>query len=469
MPNIAPTPAGGSHGRAPGFARSRSGRMHFMATAAAALALALGGTDGAYAQQELSPLEQRIVASVEAEAVRSEALLARIVNINSGSQNRAGVRAVYDALAPELRSAGFQVRYADQPEATGRGGHLVATLRPAAGQARGKKLLLIGHLDTVFERDSPFQSFTRINDSIAAGPGIDDMKGGDVVIVQALKGLAAAGALAGTHITVIMTGDEESPAQPVTASRAELVAAGEEADVALGFEGAGRGSEGSTRVVIARRSASGWRLDVKAASAHSSGIFRGSAGAGAVYEIARILDRFYAEIRGEEGLTFNVGVILGGTDVAYDAIEARGTAFGKSNVIPPTAVATGDIRTLTDEQLQRTRERMRQIVRQGLPGTSAEITFTDSYPAMPRLEGSADLLRLYEGASLALGYGRVIPDDPLGRGAADISFVAPHVEAALDGLGIIGGGAHTVRETANLRSLTVQAKRAALLIHRLTR
>lgn len=425
---------------------------------------------GAAAQAPtLTPEEEAIAAYLDAHKGEAVDLLERIVNINSGSLNPEGVRAVYDALAPELRALGFEVTYAEQPAEMGRGGHLVATRRPADGTASGEKLLLIGHLDTVFEEDSPFQSFTRLNDSIAGGPGVADMKGGDVVIIQALEALGSVGALEDTHITVVMTGDEERPGDPLATARAALIEAGKDADVALGFEGGSRSRDGTVRAVVARRSSTGWRLDVSARPAHSSGIFAEGVGAGAIYEAARILDRFYAEIRGEENLTFNVGMILGGTEVTFDEGTAGGTAFGKTNVIPQTAIATGDIRTISAEQLERTRDRMRHIVEFGLPQTEAEISFSEGYPSMPPTEANYALLRKYSDASEALGKGPVLPFDPADRGAADISFVAPYIEAGIDGLGVYGSGSHTVNETVNLNSIPLQAKRAAVLIYRLTR
>lgn len=434
-----------------------------------ALVSVLSTAAAAQAPAALSPTEQRIASHVDAHAAGAVALLEQTVNINSGTLNPRGVRAVYDVLAPRLQRLGFEVRYAALPAEMNRGGHLVARLRPRDGRVRGKKLLLIGHLDTVFEESSPFQRFTRANDSTARGPGAADMKGGNVVIVQALEALAGAGALEGAHITVVMTGDEEAPGRPLEISRAALLEAGREADVALGFEGGSRDREGAARAVVARRSSSGWTLNVQARPAHSSGVFSGGVGAGAIYEAARILDRFYGELRGEPGATFNAGLILGGTEVAHDAGAARGTAFGKGNVVPERTVVTGDIRTLTDEQLQRTRERMRHIVARGLPHSRAEISFTDGYPSMPPTDQNYALLRQYSGVSEALGLGPVLAFDPAGRGAADISFVASLVEAGIDGLGVYGDHAHTVEETVDLRSLSTQAKRAAILIHQLTR
>ena len=427
-------------------------------TFAIVIAAVIAASPGA--AQELTREERRIVEAVAANQSEAVALLEQIVDINSGTLNPEGVRAVYDVLAPRFRALGFEVRYDTLPPEMNRGGHLIAT---RAGTS-GRKLLLIGHLDTVFEEDSPFQRFTRVNDTIAAGPGVEDMKGGDVVLWSALEALHEAGALEGTDITIVLTGDEEAPGRPLEWARRSLLEAGEHADIALGFEG---GTPGLG--VIARRSSSGWRIDVEATTAHSSGVFGEEAGAGAIYEAARILEDFYAEIRGEPYLTFNAATIVGGTEATWNAAEARGQAFGKTNVIPPVVVINGDIRTITDEQLDRTRERMRQIVARSLPRTSSRITFTDGYPSMPPTDANRVLLGLLSDVSEALGTGPVEPFDPGRRGAADISFVASVVEAGLDGLGPAGEGSHTVDETVSLPSIERAAQRAAVLMYRLTR
>lgn len=409
--------------------------------------------------QQLSPDEARIARAVTSNQPAAVELLGRTVDINSGTLNVEGQRRVYDVLAPHFQALGFEVRYV-QPAVEDRGGHLVAT----RSGSRGKRLLLIGHMDTVFEEDSPFQRFELMDDSIARGPGVGDMKGGNVVIWSALQALHAEGALDDVSITVILTGDEERPGDPLEEARRALVDAGVQADVALGFEG---GTPGLG--VVARRSSSAWRIDVTATTAHSSRVFRDDVGAGAIYEAGRILEDFYSEIRGEENLTFNAATLVAGTEASWDDETARGSAFGKTNVVPPTAVLTGDIRTLTNEQLNRTRDKMRAIVARSLPGTSSTVTFSEGYPSMPPTEGNYQLLAMLSEVSQALGTGPVEAFDPGQRGAADISFVADYVEAGLDGLGPDGDGSHTVEETVNLHSLERAAQRAALLIYRLTR
>jgi glutamate carboxypeptidase len=413
--------------------------------------------------QGLSAQERRIVQHVDAHADEAVAFLERIVNINSGTLNAEGVREVGRAFQAPLDSLGFDVRWITLPDSLRRAGHLFAYRQGT----RGRKVLLIGHLDTVFERDDPFQRFVR-DGRYASGPGVNDMKGGDVVILYALKALHAAGALEGTTITVAMTGDEEAPGRPLEIARRDLIQAGRDSDVALEFETGARDSA-VEYATVARRSSSGWTLTVRGRTAHSSGVFSEGTGSGAIYEAARILTAFHEELRGEQYLTFNPGVIVGGTDVRYDRGESRGTAFGKTNVVAQTAIVTGDIRTITDEQLQRTRERMRAIVARHLPQTQAEIEFSDGYPSMPPTEGNHALLTLLNAVNRDLGTPPMEALDPGRRGAADVSFVAPYVEGALAGLGANGSGAHGPNERIDLETLPLQVKRAALLIYRLTR
>ncbi len=409
--------------------------------------------------QILSSTERLIAAYVDAHTEDAVALLEQVVNINSGTMNFTGVQEVGQVFRQELDALGFATRWVDG-EPFERAGHLVAEHTGSEPH-----ILLIGHLDTVFEEDSPFQQFELLPDSAARGPGVIDMKGGGVVMVLALQALQAAGVLDELRVTVIMMGDEEESGDPLQLARSELMAAAEPADIAIGFED----GDGDPRTaVIARRGFTGWELRVSGRPAHSSLIFRGDIGAGAIYETARILNSFYELLAGEQYLTFNPGMIVGGTTVGFDAMQNRGTAFGKTNVIAESTVVAGDLRTLSPEQREDAKRRMRVIVRQHRPQTAAEITFEDTYPPMAPTDGNRRLLAMFDQASRDLGYGPVEPVDPGAAGAADISFTADHVEMALDGLGLMGDGGHTVNETADLRTLPMQAKRAAVLIYRLT-
>ena len=411
----------------------------------------------------LSAEEKRIVGYVDAHMEEAIALLQRLVDANSGTMNHAGVREVGAMLRKELDALEFETRWIDFLPETNRAGHLFAERTGS----RGKRLLLIGHLDTVFEPDHPFQHWTR-DGSTAHGPGVSDMKGGDVAIVFALRALQSVGALDDTTIRVAFTGDEERAGRPLSLVRGDLIAAAQNSDVALGFEGSVR-VDGTDYGTIARRSSSRWTLRVTGRQGHSSRIFSEEAGAGAIFETARILNGFYEEVRGETHLSFNPGLLLGGTEVTLDQAQSRGTAFGKNNVVAQTVVVTGGLRTISDAQLERAREKMRGVVARSLPGTSAEISFADGYPAMSPEPANYALFEVYNAVNRDLGHGPMEILDPGRRGAADISFAAPHVEAALAGVGAYGAHSHSPEETMDLDLYPLAIQRAAVLIYRLTR
>jgi glutamate carboxypeptidase len=414
------------------------------------------------AQAGLSPTERRILTAATAEVPAALTLIERTVNVNSGTLNVAGVRKVGEMYRPLLDSLGFTVRWAEVPASMKRAGHLVAERKGN----RGKRILIIGHLDTVFELSSDFQSFRR-DSTMAYGPGVSDMKGGNAVALHALRALAKARALDGAQITVFLTGDEELPGEPLAEARKALIAAARTSDIALEFEELIVDSAGDW-VTIARRSSTGWKLEVTGRGAHSSTIFGRETGAGAIYEAARILNAFYDEIRGEPGATFSPGLILGGTDVAFNEEEHQGSTAGKDNIVARRVVVSGDIRTVTNESLERVRERMRAVVARSLPTTSATITFRDGYPAMAPTDANRRLADLLNRINQDAGFPPMQLLDPVRRGAADISFVADYVDG-LAGLGAEGRDGHTEREAMKLESLPRQIGRAALLIHRLTR
>lgn len=422
---------------------------------------ALGCALPAHAQQ-LSPAEERIVAEVRAGSAQALALLERSVNINSGTMNHAGVRAVGKVFRDELDRLGFKTRWIDMPPAMQRAGHLVATRE--GGQ--GKRLLLLGHLDTVFEPDSPVQKWQR-NGERVSGQGVSDMKGGNVVVIQALRALHRTGALDNTTIAVMFTGDEEEAGDPKEISRRDMIALARRSDIALGFEGTVLDDNGQATATVGRRSSSGFELDVTARQGHSSGIFNQRSGFGAVYEAARILDGFRQQVI-EPDLTFNPGVILGGTQVSYDEAGSRGTAFGKTNVIANTVTVKGDLRYLDVAQRDRAHAKMRAIVAQSLPGTSASIRFHESYPPMAVTPGNLKVLEIYSQASADAGLGPIAAVPAGLRGAGDIQFVAPYVDS-LDGIGATGSGAHSPREDLELASIERAAIRTAILLYRLTR
>ena len=408
---------------------------------------------------DLTELENKIIAIAERDKESAIALLARTVNINSGTMNHLGVKAVGEVFAEEFQHLGLTTTWHDMSEVN-RAGHLFAE---TAGESGSRCLLLIGHLDTVFELDSPFQKFDRQGDH-ATGPGVNDMKGGDVVILYALKALKEVGVLDDLNLIVALIGDEEKSGSPKSISRYHLIEASKRCDIALGFEIA----TSLNAATVARRGSSGWRLDVTGKRAHSAGIFNDEVGSGAIFEAARILNQFHEQLTGEEYLTFNPGVILGGTDVDYDPSQNKGGTFGKTNVVSQSVVVHGGLRTISPAQEASARARMKAIAENNhLPKTSAQITFQDGYPSMPPTEGNMAVLANLSGVSVDLDQGEVVAFDPGKRGAADVSFVAGYVDV-IDGVGAEGNGAHTLDESIDLATLPLLIQRAAILIHRLS-
>lgn len=406
----------------------------------------------------LSKEEQRILTLVEKNSAESITFLEEVVNINSGTLNVKGVKEVGNCFSSAFTDIGFNTKWIDMPATMNRAGHLFASTEGT----KGKRLLLIGHLDTVFEEDSEFQKFEMVNDTVAKGPGANDMKGGNVVVLYALKALREAGMLDNAQITVAFTGDEESTGKPLTICRKDLIDAAKSSDIALGFET----STGFDNATVARRGSSNWNVTVTGKRAHSSGIFRESVGAGANFELARILNGFYNDVRGPELLSFNPGMMLGGTKMDLEAKQSKGSIFGKGNVVAQTAYVQGGLRFISEEQKEEARDKMRAIVANNLPQTSAIVEFEDSYPAMQPTPQNYALLEKLSQVSLDMGGPAVAAYDPGKRGAADTSFVAEYV-ACLDGLGTMGTGAHTPNETVYINTIEMLTKRTALLIYRL--
>ncbi|MGL6267124.1 MAG: M20/M25/M40 family metallo-hydrolase [Chitinophagaceae bacterium] len=409
--------------------------------------------------QKASDIEKKVIAYIEQHLPDAMNMLKESVNINSGTLNIAGVRKVGELYKKELEKAGFNCSWITMPDSLKRAGHLVAERKGK----KGKKLFLIGHLDTVFEPDMPFSPFTILNDSTATGQGVNDMKGGDVVVIMALQALNAFGLLDDTNITVYFTGDEERGGEPLSVSRGDFIERAKQSDIALGFEGA----TGTNIIATARRGGSSWLLEVEGIQAHSSGIFNEKVGYGSIYEAARIINEFRTSLSHEKYLTFNPGLIIGGSELSYTESKASGTVIGKDNIISPVTKVHGDLRFLTEEQKVEARKKMITIVANNLPGTKATIHFMDGIPSMAPTEGNNKILAVIDQVSKDMGMGPSVAGDPGSRGAGDISYVAAFLDC-VDGLGAMGKGAHAPGETIDLKHFPFLIKRSALLMYRLT-
>ena len=411
-----------------------------------------------FSAAQMSTIENKVAAYIDEHLPAAIALLKETTNINSGTLHVEGVKKVGAIFGKELEKAGFKTSWITLPDSLKRAGHLVAT---RSGN-KGKKIFIIGHLDTVFEPDMPANPFSMLNDSTATGQGVNDMKGGDVIVILALQALNHYGLLEGSDITVYFTGDEERAGHPVEVSRADFIERAKRCDVALGFEGA----TNKNIVATARRGASSWLLEVSSKQGHSSGIFSERSGYGAIYEAARILNEFRNTLSTEKYLTFNPGMIAGGAEVNYQENKASANVIGKDNIITPTAIVHGDLRFLTAEQKEKARESMRNIVSKNLNGTQSKITFFDGIPSMAPTAGNNKILSLINQISIDLGAGPTYAGDPGARGAGDISYVAAYLDS-IDGLGAMGDGAHAPGETIHLKTIPFLSKRAALLMNRL--
>lgn len=433
--------------------------MHFMKKIQA-LVIALLLLNKIFSQGGLSHTEKKIIDWVNNHRSAAEKLLEETVNINSGTFNIAGVKKTGAVFSRELEKAGLKTEWVSLPDSLKRAGHLVASRKGK----KGKKIFIIGHLDTVFEPDMPFSPYTKINDSTATGQGVNDMKGGNVIVVMALQALQELHLLDSASVIVYFTGDEEESGKPTSISRADFIERAKASDVALGFETA----QGMNTIAIGRRGFSSWKLTVTARTGHSAGVFGQGSGYGAIYEAARIINKFRENLGNEKYLTFNPGIIAGGSEMQYDPSQMKAVVSGKTNIISPLVVVEGDLRFLTEKQRETAREKMKTLVlSENLQGTKASISFTDGIPAMEPTKGNDALRLLTDKVSRDMGLGPANAGDPGSRGAGDISYIAKYVDC-IDGLGASGKGAHAVGETINLNDIPLLIQRAAILIYRLT-
>jgi glutamate carboxypeptidase len=403
-------------------------------------------------------IEQKIVEQIDKELNQSVETLKKVVNINSGTLNFQGVREVGDIFRTQFDELGFKTHWEDGSPFN-RAGHLVASYG-----STGPKILMIGHLDTVFAKSDPFQSYLPLENGHVEGPGITDMKGGDVIIVSVLRALKKLNLLDNVSIQVVMTGDEESSGKPLSESKKAIIEGAKWADIALGFED---GDSNIKTAVIARRGSVNWQLNVVGKPAHSSQIFSQDVGYGAIFEAARILNAFREKLAGVGDLTFSPGIIAGGTRVDIQAKSSSAHVFGKTNVVAKELSIRGGIRASTQTELQNAKSVMQEIVAKNLLHTSATLEFAEGYPPMAPTAGNYKLLSLYSEVSESLGYGAVVAVNPRNAGAADISFAADYVDMAMDGLGLMGSGGHTKDEMADMTSFNKNMHKAAILIYRL--
>ena len=362
---------------------------------------------------------------------RMEEELARLVEVNSFTDNAEGGRKVGGMLASLFAMEGLvartrpSTRYAD---------HLVFASREGASAA---PMALVGHLDTVFPPGT-FEGYRRDGD-LARGPGVLDMKGGLVVVAFALKALAeTVGLAAVAPLRLVIVADEEvgSPeGQPI------IREAIRGADGCLVFE-AGRKED---KIITRRKGTGGINVTAFGKASHAGANHK--EGVNALWALARFVDRVQSLTDYDRGITVNVGKVTGGQ--------------GK-NTVPDRAEAAVDIRFCSGadgDALVLAVERAAREAAESVPGSRIEIEGGVGRQPLERSEASAALMRAYGDAARASGLGDA--EAPLIGGGSDASTSSSMGIASIDGLGPRGIGFHTKDEQIEVATLVRKAQALA--------
>ncbi len=363
-------------------------------------------------------------ASREREALE---LLRRLVEIQSGSRNKAGLDRMADAMAEVLGRVLPHVRLLPFEEH----GNMVQAWTAAGMREGSGRILLVGHMDTVFPEDTAFTHY-REDELHCYGPGVYDMKGGLVVGVYALEALDHLGLLDEIPLTFLCNSDEEigSPA-----SRSWIEEQAEGCRAAFVLEGAGLNGE----VVTGRKGRLGFRLTVRGRAGHAAGP---GPKASAILELAHKVIALEG-LNGDPQITVNVGRIEGGIG---------------PNTVPEQAEALVDVRFFTAEDQLRAERAIEDIVRAGgISGVTSEMNVIAGRPPMPASEGNRRLFGVVRDQARLLGYECA---QEVRSGVSDANFIAPRGVPVLDGLGPVGDLDHSDREYIVKRSVM---ERAALL------
>jgi glutamate carboxypeptidase len=355
-------------------------------------------------------------------------LLGRFVRAESPSFDKKAVDSFGRIVATEWRKRGAHVRILKQAE---RGDHLFVTLWRGPGRPSGR-ILLLGHLDTVYDKGSLASMPFRVAKGRAWGPGIFDMKGGLVLALAAVDALNRAGIHPRKEITCLWTSDEEIGS---FASRQIIEKEALRSDAVLVFEPAGE-PRGSLKT--SRKGVGEIELNVTGRAAHSG--LKPEEGINAVHELVLQTAKIAEWNQPRRGIGVHVNVVSGGT---------------RGNVIAAEAHALIDVRFTRASDMRRLEQRFHKL-RPILPGARLEIRGEFSRPPMERKMTAA----LYEHAKeLAAQMGIPISEIAAG-GGSDGNFTTALGVPTLDGLGAVGEDAHSPRENILIRGL---APRAALI------
>jgi len=361
--------------------------------------------------------------------------LAELVNIDCGSYTRDGVNEVGRWVAAFLNELGATVDV--RPDPAGRlGDTIVATFEGRAGAPRA---LLIGHMDTVFDAGTAAERPFRLEDGVAYGPGVTDMKSGLLAGLYAIKAIVAErGGLPFERMVFIANPDEEigSPT-----SSPHISAAATDSDVALVLECARANGD----IVSARKGILDLRVVVHGRAAHAG--VEPEKGRNAILEASRIVRELHALNGRWPGVTVNVGRILGGT---------------RPNVVAETCTLEVDVRAIARDALETAEAAIRTIAEATeVPDVTVEFEAMARWWPMEKLERSGRLVEHAQGVARTLGF--EVADTATG-GASDANTTAGLGVASLDGLGPIGGNDHAPAEYLDADSIVPRTTMLAGLL-----
>ncbi|HKO03941.1 MAG TPA: M20 family metallopeptidase [Candidatus Acidoferrales bacterium] len=359
-------------------------------------------------------------------------LLGRLVRIESSSYDRNGVNRVVALLAGEWRKRGARVARVRPAGAHDRGDLLRCEVRPAPGGPPGQ-ILVLGHMDTVYERGTLAGMPFRASRGRAFGPGVLDMKAGLVIALAAMDALRAARLAPRRRVVFLWTSDEEIGSE---SARAAIEREARRSAAVLVLE-PGTGPRGKLKT--ARKGVGGFRLEVTGRAAHAG--VNPQDGVNAVHELALQITRVAGFADPRRGITVNADVVEGGT---------------RTNVIAARARADVDVRCVRAADMPRIEARFHAL-RPILPGAKLRVTGGLDRPPMER-RMAAHLFA--QAQALGREMGLKLEESSTG-GGSDGNFTAALGVPTLDGLGAAGGGAHTPGEHIRTRSLP---ERAALLV-----
>ncbi len=376
---------------------------------------------------------EEIIQALDKRGREALAFLERLVNTDSGTYLREGVNQLADIIDPRLRELGFQVERLSQADF---GDHLLAR----KSGSTGKRLLCVGHMDTVFPDGEVKRRPFRIEGDKAYGPGVIDMKGGIVVLLNSLQGIMESDPdlYHALDIVVLLNSDEEVGSPTSTPF---IVREAKAADAVCVFEPA----RPKGQVVVKRKGVGKYCLTVHGKAAHAGA--QPELGLSAIEELARAILDLHALNNFEDGLTVNVGIIRGGT---------------RSNIIAEEAYAEIDLRAVDQAQVDRAQGELNRICRPHRDGIRMELTGGITFPPMLKTERSLELLRLLQEAGREVG---VDIEEIFTGGGSDGNHTS-HYAPTIDGLGPQGTGAHSSDETLIVPTLLERSKVFALFIEK---